>query len=191
MKDVIYYDTMTNEVLMVSHAVAPQKEESEPVAAAAASTEQSPVAERIQEPTFTPVEGSVAATEPAVTSAEDSEKAAKSTVTPVAAAEEASLPLDMSPFYVGSRSLRAPGIVRVALKGGAVVPMAITTGPEIVLQPENQEVAEGKLADSLGQAIEGGYLKGKTPGLSQVADGPISLNRRIQVADYYPYEGAN
>ena len=45
MKHVIYYDTMTNEVLMVSNAAAPKEEKSEPAAAAAASTEQSPAAE--------------------------------------------------------------------------------------------------------------------------------------------------
>ena len=117
MRHVIYYDTMTREVLMTSTAAAPKEEPSEPVAAAAASAEPNPVAERTEEPTVTPVEGS--------------EKAAESTVTPVAAAEEASLP-----FYMSSGSLRAPAMVRVTLRAGEVVPMAITTGPVILFQPE-------------------------------------------------------
>ena len=84
-----FYDTMTHEVLMTSHATAPKEEPSEPVAAAAASTAQNPVAERTEEPTVTPVKGSEKAAEPTVTPVEGSEKAAEWTVTPVAAAEEA------------------------------------------------------------------------------------------------------
>ena len=170
------------------------EEKSETAAAAAASTEQSPAAEHptvtpvegsvaAATPTVTPVEGSVAATEPAVTSAEDSEKAATSTVTPVADPEKDSLTFEVLPFYAETGSLRAPSILRVALKKGTVVPMAITTGPEILLQPENKQVTMEKLASSIEQAIEGGYFEGKAPGLSQVADGPISLSSKIRVAD--------
>ncbi len=49
----------------------------------------------------------------------------------------------------------------------------------------------GKLASSIEQAIDGGYFEGRAPGLSQVADGPISLSSKILVADYNPYEGVN
>ena len=49
-------------------------------------------------------------------------------------------------------------MVRVTLTGGAVVPMAITTGPEILLQPESKEVTMEKLASSIEQAIEWGLF---------------------------------
>ena len=114
----------------------------------------------VEHPTVTPVAGSGAAEAPAVTPAEDSEREARLTVTPVADPEKDSLTPETLPFYAETGSLRAPGILQVALKKGTVVPMAITTGPEIMLQPENKEVAKGKFADSFDRAIEEGYLEG-------------------------------